>query len=113
MDFVDVVLDPAADGQPLTLEFYPAPGADGEFNVQLWKLIDPGEGARPRPVPTHTTAAEILTRANSDGHLSYTIPAIDTSAYNRLGLIITRFDAQESSDPIGEYTIVLHAGVDS
>jgi hypothetical protein len=112
MDFVDVVLDPAADGQPLTIEFRPAPGGDAQFNVQLWKLIGvgggEGGGARPRPVPTQTTAPQVLAGKNADGHLSYVIPAIDTSAYNRLGLVITRFDADESSDPIGEYTIVLH-----
>ena len=110
MDFVDVILDPVADGQPLTIEFYSAKGADAEFNVQLWQLIDPGGGARPQRVPTHTTTAEVLTGTNADGHLSYVIPAIDTSAYNRLGLIITRPDAHESSDPVGEYTIILRSG---
>jgi hypothetical protein len=109
MDFADVILDPAADGQPLTIKFYPAPGADAAFNVQLWKLMDPGTGARPRRVPAQTASTEILTRAGPDGHLSYVIPAIDTTAYNRVGLIVTRLDAKESSDPIGEYTILLHA----
>jgi hypothetical protein len=84
IDFVDVILDPAADGQPLTLEFYPAPGTDAEFNVQLWRLVDAGGDARPQRVPTQAMAPEVLTRTNSDGHLSYVIPAIDTSAYNRL-----------------------------
>jgi len=110
MDFVDVVLDPAADGQPLTIDFHPAPGADAKFNLQLWKLMDPGTGPRPQRIPAGVTTTEILTRANPDGHLSYVIPAIDTSAYNRLGLIIMRFDATESSDPIGEYTILLFPG---
>ena len=100
----------AADGQPLTIEFYPAPGADAKFNVQLWKLMDPGTGARPRRVPAQTASTEILTRAGPDGHLFCAIPAIDTTAYDRLGLVITRIDARESSDPIGEYTIVLHPG---
>ena len=108
MDFVNVILDPAADGQPLTLNFYPAPGADAEFNVQLWKLMDSGEGARPRRVPSQAVP-EVLTETNADEYLSYSIPEIDTTAYNRLGLIITRVDAKESSDPIGEYTIVLYA----
>ena len=112
MDFVDVVLDPASDGQPLTLEFYGAPGADAEFNVQLWRLMDSGDGTRPRRVPTQTTATEVLTRANADGHLVYAIPAIDVTAYNGLGLIITRVDAKESLDPVGAYTIVLHGNAD-
>jgi hypothetical protein len=113
MDFVDVILDPAADGQPLTLEIHGAPGADAEFHVQLWKLMDAGEGMRPWRVPTRMTVPEVLTRADADGHLVYTIPAIDTTAYNRLGLIITRVDAKEGLDPIGTYTIVLHANAGS
>jgi hypothetical protein len=113
MDFVDVVLDPAADGQPLTLEFHTAPAADAAFNVQLWKLIESEGDASPQRVPAQTTATETLTRTNPDGHLFYAIPAIDTSTYNRLGLIITRFDAKESSDPIGEYTILLHTDADT
>jgi hypothetical protein len=115
IDFVDVVLDPAADGQPLTIEFRPAPGGDAQFNVQLWQLIDVGGGEGGtglQRVPTQTTTPEVLTGTNADGHLSYVIPAIDASTYNRLGLIITRFDANEGSDPIGEYSIVLHSDAD-
>ena len=107
IDLVDVVLDPTANGQALTIELYGAPGADAEFHVQLWKLMDAGGGLRPQRVPAQTTAPEALRRADGDGHLIYTIPAIDTAAYNRLGLIITRVDARESSDPVGAYTIVL------
>jgi hypothetical protein len=110
MDFVDVMLDPAADGQPLTLEFHPAPGADAAFNVQLWKLMGSGTGARPQRVPAGVTTTEVLMQANPDGHLFYVVSAIDTTAYNRLGLIITRLDAQEDSDPVGEYTILLFPG---
>jgi hypothetical protein len=108
MDFVEVILDPAAKGQPLVLEFFGAPGADAEFDVQLWKLLDPGGGARPQRIPAPTIAPESLTRVNANGRPFYVVPAIDTSVYNRLGLIIMRLDAKESSDPIGEYTIVLH-----
>jgi hypothetical protein len=109
MDFVDVILGPSVDGQPLTLEFYGAPGAAAEFNLQLWKLIDSAEHARPRRVGSDATTTEAPTMVNPDGHLSYAIAQIDTTEYNRLGLIITRVDATESLDPVGEYTIVLHA----
>ncbi|MCP4543135.1 MAG: hypothetical protein GY832_38975 [Chloroflexi bacterium] len=109
MDFVDMILDPTTNGQPLAIEFYGAPGADVEFNVQIWQLIDLGDGARPRHVPSQM-APEVLTETNADGHLSYVVPAINTIAYNRLGLIITRTDANEDLDPIGAYTIVLHPG---
>jgi hypothetical protein len=107
MDFVDVVLDPTAGGQALTIEFYGAPGADAQFNVQLWKLGASGDGAR-QHLATPIAAPEVLTQLDADGHLFYVIPAIDTAEYNRLGLIITRLDSNESSDPTGQYTIALH-----
>jgi hypothetical protein len=60
-------------------------------------------------IPTQTTSPEVI-RANENGRLNYIILAIDTGAYNRLGPIITRVDANGGSDPVGEYTIVLSAG---
>ena len=104
-----VSIKPDDDGQPLTLRFHGVPGGDDEIVVQMWRLMDSGQGTRPRLVLTSTTAPEVPT-ANESGRLDYVIPAIDTTAYNRLGLIITRVDANESSDPVGEYTIVLSAG---
>ena len=110
IDFVDVILDPTANGQPLTIEFYGAPGSGAAFNVQLWKLVDRGGGARPQRVPNQAVATEVPTATNADGHLLYTIPAIDTAAYNRLGLIITRVDGNEGGDPVGAYSLVLQGG---
>ena len=37
--------------------------------------------------------------------------SVRPASYNRLGLIITRLDAGEASDSIGEYAIVLRAGI--
>jgi hypothetical protein len=107
MDFVDVILDPTAGGQALTIEFYGASGADAQFNIQLWKLGASGDGAR-QHLATPIAAPEVLTQLDADGHVFYVIPAIDTAKYNRLGLIITRLDSNERSDPIGQYTIALH-----
>lgn len=112
MDFIDVVLDPAADGQPLTIEFRGAEGGDAEFRVQIWKLLDSGTDVRPQRVPIQSAAAAIFVSAGPSGQLSYTIPAIDKSECNRLGLIITRTDPKESSDPDGEYTILVRPGAD-
>jgi hypothetical protein len=108
MDFVDVILDPAGNGGALTLEFYGAPEAAAEFSVQLWKLNESPAGLIP-----YTNAAEMLTERNADGHLIITIPAIDTTEFNRLGLIITRVDADEDLDQVGEYTIALEPGYGS
>jgi hypothetical protein len=105
IDLIDVVLDPATDGRPLTLEFYGTPSSGAEFDVQIWGLE---EGANTQGVSTEGTAVKLQTWVNPDGHRFYAIPAIRTAACNRLGLIIARLDAQEASDPLGEYTIVLH-----
>jgi hypothetical protein len=107
MDFVDVELGPSADAQPLSIQFQGAPGSQAAFNVQLWKLMDSGAGTKPRRVTGPSNDTEMFARTNVDGQLIYEIPAIDLRAYNRLGLIITRLDAEEGVDPNGEYTIVL------
>jgi hypothetical protein len=105
IDLVEVVLDPAADGRPLIIEFHPALGVGAAFHVQLWRSVDPGNGAQPHRVamPEMLVSAE----TGAEGVLRYTIPMLDTQATNRLGLIITRVDAGEGVDPAGAYTIVL------
>jgi hypothetical protein len=107
IDLIEVRLDPAADGQPLALEFHPAPGSTAAFNVEIVLLVDSSTSLRPRRVPAETAATEVLAGRSSDGHPIYILPEIRASAYNRLGIIITRLDAQEALDPTGAYAIVL------
>ena len=107
MDFVDVELDPTTDGQSLTVEFYSDQWTEAEFDVQIWTLIDSDSGiSRPR-VTSITATEKILARGTPDGQLVYVIPEIDLTNSNRLGMVITRIDAKEGSDPIGAYSIVL------
>ena len=113
MDFVEVILDPETNGRSLTLEFYGAPGAGAEFSLQLWKLMDEGEGLTAQGVTGRAANPEILTEMDADGRLVYAIPALDATATNRLGLVITRLDANEDSDPTGAYTIVVQPGAGS
>ena len=112
-NFVHVILHPTPDEHSLTLRFGGAPRVNAELSVQIWKLIESGSDTKPQPIPAHVEAPEVLASANADGHLLYTIPTVDTSQYNRLALLITRVDAHEGSDPIGEYTIRLHPNADS
>ena len=107
MDFVDVVLDPAANGKTLKLAFQGAPGAAAVLNVEIWRIIDEEDGADPRVACGLASIPEKASTTSADGQLVYEIPVIDTSAYNRLALIITRLDAQESIDRLGTYTITL------
>ncbi len=107
IDFVDVALDPGTRRQSLTVEFSGARGGNSEFSVEIWKLMDPGirGGSQMRLQPV--APPEQLARNATDGHLTYAISEIDTDETSRLGLIITRLDSEEGSDPIGAYTIVL------
>jgi hypothetical protein len=107
MDFVDVILDPAADGKPLRLEFYATPDTVTEFKVQLWKLNGSGGESSLQPAFGQEAMPQILTGENSDGRVTYYIPMIDRATYNRLALIISRLDARENQDSVGEYTITL------
>ena len=43
----------------------------------------------------------------------YVIPRVDTTTYDRLALIITRLDSDETSDPAGNYTITLSSTTDT
>ena len=107
IDFVDIELDPSAQGQPLTIEFYGAPEGSAVFGVEIWRLVDPDTRGGSSMRPVAVGPPEPLAGTTAEGHLLYAIPAIDTSRVNRLALIITRLDSEEDSDPIGAYTIVL------
>jgi hypothetical protein len=107
---VEVALHPTTDGQPLLLEIEPAPEGSAEFSVQVWRLVDTGSDARLRPVPDQIEGPEVVGTAGPGERITYSIPAIDVAAYNRLGLIITRIDANERSDPLGRYAIRLLPG---
>jgi len=107
MDFLDVLLHRLADGQSLVLEVEGAADGRAEFSVQVWRLVGGELGSRPRPVPGQTNGPELVGMVNSGGRLVYTIPSIDVAEFNRLAIIITRVDANEATDPLGEYTIRL------
>jgi hypothetical protein len=102
MDFIDVRLDPTTRDQALTIRFQ-GEGEVARFNVQVWKV---GPGAwKPRAV---TEQPEIVPD-NPDGAHVYVIPSLDTEAYDRLALIITRLDAEEMADPVGDYRVTLES----
>jgi hypothetical protein len=108
--FIDVFLGPATDGQALTLALYVPPALDAELNVQILRLADPvGKSSSPHAL-VRRVADEGPAEVGPDGRLVYVIPQIRTAASNRLGLIITRLDAQGTSEPVGEYALLLQPG---
>jgi hypothetical protein len=99
MDFVEMSLSPVAHNQPVAVVFQ-GEGAAAQFNVQIWKLRT---GAKPQAV---IPEPEIVPQNGSDAHVTV-IPRVDTTTYDRLALIITRLDSEETSDPAGNYTVTL------
>ena len=110
MGLVDVTLDPATEGQPLTLKICGASGSNAEFRVELWKLIDARPGTKPQRIPAQAMTPRTLTSVTERGHLFYTVPAIDTADCSRLVMIITRIHANDSLSP--GCVVVLHPGAD-
>jgi hypothetical protein len=86
------------------VEFHAVGKAAAEFEVQVWKLTDSEQRGRPQLVAVLETPLQEIR-----GTRLYNIPAVDTSEYDRLALIIVRVDANERVDPIGEYTVVLNS----
>jgi hypothetical protein len=99
MDFIEVTLNPFLQGQSLALTFQ-GQGAVVRFNVQIWRL---GPGAKPHAITLHP---EAVPQNQGDDHV-YVIPQLDTTTYDRLAVIVTRVDGEESSDPVGAYTVVV------
>jgi hypothetical protein len=104
IDLVEVVVDPSVQGRALAVELHGEPGAAARFRVQLWTLLDAEDGFE----PAWMGDPMMFENVGTDGHLIYTLPAIDTAAYNRLGLVIVRVDADEATDAVGAYSLVLH-----
>lgn len=100
MDFIEVRLDPILQGQPLTVTLV-GEGSHATFNVQVWKL---GQGQKK---PHALTLAPEALSTDQNGAHTYAIPSVDTSAYGRLALIITRIDANEATDSVGAYHLTL------
>ena len=103
MEFVEVSLYPTVNDQPLVVTFE-GQGTAAQFDVQIWKL-----GSREAKPSAITVTPEAIPQNDGAAHV-YVIPHVDTTTYNRLALIITRIDAEESTDPVGAYTIVLQGG---
>jgi hypothetical protein len=108
-DLFDVLLDPVAKGQPLTLEF----DAATELDVRILFLVDDGEGKSTRFAFGEGGVVELSAEKTPDNHLRYTIPAIRTAASNRLGLIVTRFGGEEPLNSVEGYTLLLYQSIDS
>jgi hypothetical protein len=120
MDFVQVHLDRDLYGQPVTITLQ-SEGA--RFDVQIWKLdggrADPGAailGSKLGDGRTKPRALTLHPETMSEGHGNiyvHSIPHLDPREYDRLAIIITRLDADEGIDPMGNYRITLDSAADT
>ena len=101
IDFVEIDLDQSVDGLPLTIELAGQPGAAARFSVQVWPLAVDGSATSPSRDPIALTP-------DAQGHLNATFGAIEWRTMQRLAVLIVRVDAQERSDSVGTYTLVVH-----
>lgn len=97
IDFIDVELNPGALGEAL-------------FHVQVIQIHKTGSGGFSSPKLVQVMPAQELLVGDSTGATSLTIPASEMGAYNRLGIIITRLDANQDTDPSGAYELVVMPG---
>lgn len=109
MDFIDLILDPDIQGEPLTIEIFGDPQENTMFAIQVWKLIDTASSSGKGSSLSVTSAVDEIDREKSTDPYLYRIPAVELEKYNRLGLIITRLDNHENQQTNGTYTIVLRS----
>lgn len=108
MDFIEIALGAGTEGQSLTVAFDPDATGEAEFLVQVIPLrTQAGGGFSPQKV-FQVSTPEWISPGAAPGSL--TIPAVDLAAYDRLGLVITRVDARERLDPVGDYRLVVRPG---
>jgi len=104
MDFVEVSLDPSVNGQPVTIKVQ-GEGETARFDVQIWKL---GRwGAKPCAI---TSYPETIPQDSGGTHV-VAIPQLETTAWDRLAIIVVRLDAGETVEPAGNYRITLESGM--
>ena len=107
MDFIDISLNSNIQGQPLTLELHSDPAGIAEFNVQVIHLLDQGSGLGSKTFLVQDFPVVTLEKHPTDGSLTVAIPPVDLNQFNRLGVIVTRTDANEAMDPVGAYRLVV------
>jgi hypothetical protein len=107
VDLLEVILEPTANGRPLTVQVQSTPGAPTSLAVEVWELSQSEEKDLDDPASRLRSRLRARKAATLDGELSYTIPVVDTTETSRLGLVITRVDAAEARDPVGAYTVIM------
>jgi hypothetical protein len=98
MDFLEITLAKRSFNQPVSISVEGVSDVT-RFIVQLWQV------RRASPKQRSITPYPESIPVNPDGGYTIVLPSQDDLEFDRLALIITRLDAQESEDPNGNYTV--------
>jgi hypothetical protein len=110
IDFIDVQLKPGAGGEALKIAIHTQPQSKALFHVKVIQIHKIGSGGFSSPKLVQVMPMQGLLVGDSTDATSLTIPASEMGAYNWLGIIITRVDASQDTDPTGAYKLVLTPG---
>lgn len=99
IDFVELDIDASATGKSLTIRFAKSSASQAEFAVSVALVRSAGS----TDLPTLVGATDLSFDKN--GELVLDIDRIDLNAFDRIGLVITRTDPNESLDSTGSYAI--------
>ena len=105
MDFINIQLKKGAQGQSATIEFSVDEPEDAVFSVQVWLLKAVVGGALSGSNVEAVSETEVMMNHPGQGYQTYTLSEIDTSTVNRIALIITRLDPNESDGYSGSYAV--------
>jgi hypothetical protein len=100
MDFIEVDLETAAAGQPMTIRVQ-GKGQTARFSVQVWRL------RRGDLFPVAVASAPEAVAQGPDGVYTIAVPQAGSDC-NRLALIITRIDPNETMDSAGAYSVTVN-----
>jgi hypothetical protein len=100
MDFIEVDLEAAAVGQPVTI-YVQGKQQTARFSVQVWRL------RRGDLFPVAVAFAPEAVAQGGDGIFTIAVPQAGSEC-NRLALIITRIDPNEAMDSVGAYSVMVH-----
>jgi PKD repeat protein len=102
IDFLEAPLDSSVNGEVVEVLLESDPQSAARFDLQVWPLKDTGAAQ-----PASAAEPVLVARRTVEGELLHFTWPITTALSDRLGLIVTRVDADEVDDPNGVYTITI------
>ena len=105
IDLIDLDLGSSMDRKDIKIVFAHSPHSSSAFHVEVWKTrTDLGEQGSP---PAQIVGS--IAVSPGDGKMILEVENIGNTPFDGLGLIITRVDPYEDTEPTGAYSIQLLA----